>query len=143
VRTNSSKSKLSATQEDYLRAIYLLSERDEAVSVTNIAKRLQLSKSTVSERLKELASANLLTQAPYGKVALTTRGAVVGQTVTHKHRIIEVFLHDTLGLPETKVHAEADKLEHALSDEVIRRLAVFLGQPDADPHGSAIPDLPK
>jgi DtxR family Mn-dependent transcriptional regulator len=137
------ESKLSATQEDYLRAIYLLSERGEAVSVTNIAKRLRLSKSTVSERLKELAAAKLLKHAPYGQVSLTTRGATVGQTVTYKHRIIEVFLHETLGLPAEKVHAEADVLEHALSDEVIHRLAAFLGQPSADPHGSAIPDLPK
>lgn len=143
MRTNSSKTTYSATQENYLRAIYLLSEREEDVSVTNIAKRLQLSKSTVSERLKELAAAKLLRQAPYGKITLTARGKSVGQTVTHKHRIIEVFLHETLGMPLTEVHAEADELEHALSNKVIRRLTDFLGKPNTDPHGSDIPVLPK
>ena len=129
---------MSATQEDYLRAIYLLADAGEA-SVTNIADKLKLSKSTVSERLKELAEAKLVTQAPYGKVALTAAGAAVGRRVTHKHRVIEVFLHNTLGMPDSEIHPEADALEHALSDNVIRRLYTFLGQPKHDPHGSDIP----
>lgn len=143
MRTNSSGSNPSATQEDYLRAIYLLSERGEVLSVTNIADRLGLSKSTVSERLKELKRDKYITQPLYGQVSLTNVGVKVGQKITHKHRLIEVFLYRTLGMPDKEIHKEADELEHALSDAVIKRLGVFLGHPKTDPHGTIIPDLPK
>ena len=143
MRTNSSGSSPSATQEDYLRAIYLLRERAEDLSVTNIAERLGLSKSTVSERLKELKRDGFIDQPFYGQVELTASGVKVGQKITHKHRLIEVFLHQTLRMPDKEVHAEADKLEHALSDAVIRRLGAFLDHPKTDPHGTDIPNLPK
>jgi DtxR family Mn-dependent transcriptional regulator len=143
VRTNSSGSSPSATQEDYLRAIYLLRERAEDLSVTNIAERLGLSKSTVSERLKELKRDGFIDQPFYGQVELTASGAKVGQKITHKHRLIEVFLHQTLRMPDKEIHAEADKLEHALSDAVITRLGAFLDHPKTDPHGTDIPNLPK
>lgn len=141
MRTNSLKEAVTATQEDYLRTIYLLIQRDEDVSVTNIAEHLKLSKSTVSERLKELVSAQLVSQAHYGKVSLTTKGEQIGKKVTHKHRLLEVFLHQTLGMSDADIHAEADILEHALSDTVARRLGTFLGKPAHDPHGSDIPPL--
>lgn len=132
---------VSATQEDYLRTIYLLTLEDDAASVTNIAKRLRLSKSTVSERLRDLSEANLITREHYGKVTLTSEGIMVGKNITHKHRLIEVFLHDRLGMSASEIHAEADILEHTLSDNVIRRLGNYLGNPTRDPHDSAIPPL--
>ena len=109
--------------------------------VTDIANRLGLSKSTVSERVKELVNEGLAASESYGKVKLTKRGNEVGKKLTYKHRIIEVFLHNTLHVPKDKIHAEAERLEHAFSDDVIKRLATFLGNPTNDPHGSEIPKV--
>jgi DtxR family transcriptional regulator, Mn-dependent transcriptional regulator len=130
---------ITATKEDYVRAIFILALVLDDVGVTNIAKRLGLSKSTVSERIKELVESKLVVSAPYGKVQLTKEGFEVGKKLTYKHRIIEVFLHNTLHIPKDKIHAEAERLEHAFSDDVIKRLANFLGNPANDPHGSTIP----
>ena len=141
MRTNTPELTISATQEDYLRAIYLLQKHEGTASVTDLADKLQLSKSTVSERLRGLVEAGLVKHERYGAVTLTGNGTTVGRQMTHKHRVIEVFLHDILRMPDEEVHQEADRLEHALSDTVIRRLGDFLGHPTEDPHGSAIPAL--
>ena len=92
MRTNSSTQKLSATQENYLRAIYLLSKSDGDTAVTDIATKLSLRKSTVSERLKEMDAAKLVVAPPYGKVSLSPRGKRLGEKLTFKHRLLEVFL---------------------------------------------------
>lgn len=128
----------SPTQEDYIRAIYLLQEAGEDAGVMSIAGRLNLSKSTVSERIKELTLAGLTISKPYSPISLTKEGLALGKKMTYKHRLIEVFLFQTLGLPEDKIHDEAERLEHAFSDEAIERLAVFLNHPTHDPHGSLI-----
>lgn len=132
---------ITATKEDYVRAIYILDMTQGETGVTNIANRLTLSKSTVSERVKELVNEGLVVSEPYGKVTLTKRGSEIGKKLTYKHRLIEVFLHNTLHLPKDKIHAEAERLEHAFSDDVIKRLATFLGNPTNDPHGSPIPKV--
>ncbi len=137
------KETLSATREDYIRAIYTLEESSDSVGVTQIASKLGLGKSTVSERLKDLVQDGLVKADPYSDVSLTKKGRETGQKLTFKHRVIEVFLNETLGLPKSKVHAEAHQLEHAVSDEVIQRLAKFLGHPATDPHGSTIPKIKK
>jgi DtxR family transcriptional regulator, Mn-dependent transcriptional regulator len=126
------------TQEDYIRAIYLLQEAGEDTGVVSIAKRLGLSKSTVSERIKELTESGLTKSAHYSTISLTKEGEKLGKKMTYKHRLIEVFLHQTLKLPTNKVHAEAERLEHAFSDEAIEHLAAFLKHPKTDPHGSPI-----
>lgn len=128
----------SPAQEDYIRAIYLLQETETDIGVMNIAHRLELSKSTVSERVKELTLAGLTVSKPYSPITLTKKGLELGKKMTYKHRLIEVFLHETLNLPKDKIHAEAERLEHAFSDEAIEHLAVFLGNPTHDPHGSVI-----
>ena len=128
---------LSATREDYIRAIYLLSFKSPA-GVTDIADRLSLSKSTVSERIQDLVDDGLVETEPYSGVSLTTKGQEVAKVLTYKHRIIEVFLHETLGMDADKVHHEAEKLEHACSDEVIKKLAKLLKDPTSDPHGTKI-----
>ena len=141
MRTNSSKDniKLSATKEDYVRAIFLLGKyEDTSVTVTQIAERLSLSKSTVSERIKDLVKDGLVDSSPYRKIVLTKNGELIAEKLTYKHRLIEVFLYTTLKMPTETVHAEAEKLEHACSDEVIKRLASFLGHPTEDPHGTKI-----
>jgi DtxR family Mn-dependent transcriptional regulator len=124
-----------------LRAIYLLSKSDGEAAVTDIATKLHLRKSTVSERLKELATAKLVVAPPYGKVSLSPRGKKLGEKLTFKHRLLEVFLYQTLKMPKDAIHEEAERLEHALSDDVAKRLARFLNSPTHDPHGSKIPKL--
>ena len=130
------------TREDYLRAIFRLQERSKnPVRLTDVAAQLALSKSTVSERVKELAAAGYLKHAKYAQLSFTRRGYEVAKKLTQKHRLIEVFLYKTLHIPKDKVHAEAHRLEHALSDMVAKRLSTFLGNPKRDPHGSKITTL--
>jgi len=139
MRTNSAMAqKPSPTREDYIRAIYLLTETAEEPGITQIAEKLQLSKSSVSERVKELTKDGFTDSKPYSTVSLTKKGLILGKKMTYKHRLIEVFLHDTLKLPAEAVHAEAELLEHACSDKVIKHLADFLGNPTHDPHGSPL-----
>lgn len=138
VRTNiSMHTPISPRREDYLRAI----ERLEAggAGTTGIARYLRLSKSTVSERLKELMRDGFVVESSYSSVRLTPRGRRAARSVTRKHRIIEVFLHSVLKMPKSKIHKEAHALEHAVSDDVAEKLARFLGNPRKDPHGTPIP----
>ena len=132
------KKSVSATKEDYVRAIYLLQECGEEPGILQIAKRLNLSKSTVSERIKELTEVGLTISKPYSTISLTKEGTALGKKMTYKHRLIEVFLHQTLKLPKDKIHQEAERLEHAFSDEAITHLDSFLQYPTHDPHGSPI-----
>lgn len=141
MRTIKQSRSLSNKREDYLRAIYILQLHEGATGVTQIAERLKLSKSTVSERLKELVKDGLVIAKPYTNVTLTKKGELAGKKLTFKHRTIEVFLNSVLHIPKNKVHDEAEKLEHAFSDEVIQRLAKFLDHPTSDPHGSEIPKI--
>lgn len=132
---------ISPRREDYLRAINRLEEGGGRVGITQIARYMRLSKSTVSERLKELMAVGLAVSGSYSLIRLTPRGRRAARLITYKHRIIEVFLHSTLKIPSSKVHKEAHMLEHALSDKVTRKLARFLGNPRRDPHGMQIPNL--
>ncbi|MCA9359499.1 metal-dependent transcriptional regulator [Candidatus Kaiserbacteria bacterium] len=143
MRTISKTQILSATKEDYVRAIYTLQESSDEAGVTQIADKLGLSKSTVSERLKDLAQDGFVIANPYSQVELTKKGVDAGKKLTYKHRLIEVFLHSVLKVPKDKVHEEAHRLEHACSDEVIQKLAKFLDYPENDPHGTAIPKIDK
>jgi DtxR family Mn-dependent transcriptional regulator len=135
---HSQTSATSPTQEDYVRAIYLLSLAGKDVGVVSIAERLGLSKSTVSERIKELTAAGLTISESYSPISLTDKGVQLGKKMTYKHRLIEVFLYETLKLPKDKIHDEAERLEHAFSDEAVEHLATFLKHPTRDPHGSEI-----
>ncbi len=142
VRTNicMHHSSISPRREDYLRAILRLEEEAGRVGTTKIARYLRLSKSTVSERLKELMHDGFVVDSTYSSIRLTPRGRKAARSVTRKHRIIEVFLHSILKMPKSKVHDEAHALEHALSDEAAKKLARFLGNPRRAPHGMPIPN---
>jgi DtxR family Mn-dependent transcriptional regulator len=135
------KKTINATREDYVRAIYILAEQGQSIGVTQIADRLGLRKSTVSERIKSLVIDGLVVANPYTTIELTPRGVDVGKKLTYKHRILEVFLSQTLGMAKGKVHIEAEQLEHACSDEVIKRIATLVQNPKHDPHGSVIPKI--
>lgn len=130
---------VSATREDYLRAIRRLEEaRGERAGVTQVAAYLHLKKSTVSERLRELERDGLVERTAYSPINLTARGRAIADKVTNKHRLIEVFLHRVLRMSRSKVHREADRFEHAMSDEVAEKLDRFLRYPRSDPHGRKI-----
>lgn len=120
--------------------MYKLKQQKEGkVRITDIAKELCVSKSTATERLQELAKCKLVEYAPYTILDFSKKGFEIAEKLTYKHRIIEVFLHQILKIPKDKIHEEAHRLEHAFSDESIKKLAILVGNPLLDPHGQPIP----
>lgn len=129
--------KITTTQEDYLRAVYYLGKGGE-VQPVSIARYLKLAKQTVTERLQDLSKTGFVNYKRYGSVTLTSTGKKIAQNLTYKHRIIEVFLYTLLKQPKEKVHEEAHRLEHAFSQNSIDELYKLLGKPSTDPHGQPI-----
>lgn len=129
---------ITPTREDYVRAIYCLKEQGENVRSVDVVTYLHLARSTVSERLRDLERAQLIKTDRTKGIVLTKKGIRIAEKLTYKHRLIEVFLHKVLSVDSSKVHEEAHKLEHVFSDEVIAKLAQFLGNPKEDPHGKKI-----
>jgi DtxR family Mn-dependent transcriptional regulator len=130
----------STAVEDYSKAIFALESRsDEPVSTTALAERLGITAGSVSAMLKKLDELGLTTHVPYRGVRLTEDGRRLALEVIRHHRLIESFLADTLGMPWDRVHAEAEVLEHVLSDDLEERIAAKLGHPTVDPHGDPIP----
>jgi len=129
----------SPVVEDYLKAIWMLQQLESPVSTSRIADRLQLTPAAVTSMVKRLADQKLLRHEPYYGVMLTATGELAALRIIRRHRVLELFLHETLGYEWDRVHEEAERLEHAASDELIDRLAGLLGRPERDPHGSAIP----
>jgi DtxR family Mn-dependent transcriptional regulator len=127
----------SAAIEEYLEAIYKLSLVGE-VRPAQIAEALSVSAPTVTTTLRRLETAKLVSR-PKGGVALTKRGTQEALTIVRRHRIAERFLVDCLGLPWEAAHEEACRLEHALSETVLRALESYLDNPDVCPHGHPIP----
>lgn len=130
---------ISSRKEDYLRSIYYLEQINKrSARLSEIAKYLNLGKSTVSEKLQDLSKHGLVEYSKYGAIALTSSGRAIAENLTTKHRIIETFLYEVLKRPVGELHNEAHKLEHAFSDESIEALKVLLGSPKTDPHGKPI-----
>ena len=125
--------------EDYLKAIWTLQQSEAPVSTSRIAERLGLTAAAVTAMVKRLAENGLLRHEPYYGVRLTPAGELAGLRIIRRHRVLELFLTEKLGYEWDRVHDEAERLEHAASDELIERLARLLGEPDRDPHGSVIP----
>ncbi|MBS3182425.1 iron dependent repressor, metal binding and dimerization domain protein [Leucobacter manosquensis] len=135
-----SVSNLSASSQDYLKAVWTLAEWSESpVTPKLISDRMGLKLSSVSDAVRKLTEQGLLEHAPYGAVTLTPEGQEPAVTMVRRHRLIETFLVETLGYRWDQVHDEAEVLEHAVSDFLIERLAELLGHPDRDPHGDPIP----
>jgi DtxR family Mn-dependent transcriptional regulator len=128
---------LSGVKEDYILAIYRL-EGKGSLTLTALAKYMGLAKSTVSERVKELHQAKYIDAQPYKKITLTTKGKKSAEKLLFKHRVIEHFLHSTLQISKSKVHEEAHKLEHAFSDETIKKLYSYIGKPEKGAHNEEI-----
>jgi len=134
------KPALTEAIQDYLRAIYLLGEKGDRVTVTALARRLHVSPASASAMVKKLAALDLADHAPYKGVTLTSAGDLVALEVIRHHRLLELYLAQTLGLDVKDVHDEADRLEHVLSEELEERIDRALGYPTHDPHGDPIPD---
>jgi DtxR family Mn-dependent transcriptional regulator len=126
--------------QHYLRAIYRLGGDGEPVSVTAIARAQGVSAASASAMVKKLDALDLLEHTPYKSVQLTDAGSRVAVEVIRHHRLLELYLAETLGLHVDEVHDEADRLEHALSEELEERIDRALGYPTHDPHGDPIPD---
>ena len=134
------KPALTDAIQDYLREIYKLGEEDGRVSVTALAKRLGVSPASASAMVKKLAALQLAVHQPYRGIELTTAGEKVAVEVIRHHRLLELYLAETLGVDVDEVHGEAERLEHALSEELEERIDKALGFPTHDPHGDPIPD---
>jgi DtxR family Mn-dependent transcriptional regulator len=131
---------LSPACQDYLRSIYVLSGAEERVSISALAGRMSVTAPSATAMSKRLAGMGLVERVPYRGLSLTDEGRNVALELLRHHRLIERYLADTLGLPLDAVHDEADRLEHALSEELEARIDERLGFPTFDPHGDPIPD---
>jgi DtxR family Mn-dependent transcriptional regulator len=125
--------------EDYLKVIYDLSRAGGAVTTSAIAARLGVAAATVTGMIKKLATLNLVTHEHYRGVVLTESGRRIALEVIRHHRLVERYLYEAMGVPWDQVHAEAEKWEHVLSEELEDRMDEILGNPTTDPHGSPIP----
>nr|WP_297426031.1 metal-dependent transcriptional regulator [uncultured Actinotalea sp.] len=131
---------VSATHEDYLKAVWNAQEWDPVpVSTTRLAQRLGVGAPTVSETVRLLADRGLLAHEPYRGVRLTPAGRAVAVQVVRRHRLLETWLVEHLGYGWDEVHDEAEVLEHAVSDRFVERVDAVLGRPTEDPHGDPIP----
>lgn len=136
---------LSYTEENYLKAIFKLTQvpfdnaSSEFANTNAIAEAMQTKASSVTDMLKRLADKNLLDYTPYKGVFLTPQGNILAKQLVRKHRLWEVFLVNKMGFAWHEVHDIAEQLEHVQSDELIKRLDVFLNYPKFDPHGDPIP----
>jgi DtxR family Mn-dependent transcriptional regulator len=132
---------LTAAVQDYLREIYKLEEDGHRAATSRVADAMGVSAASASTMLKRLAALGLVEHTAYRGVALTDAGRRVALEVTRHHRLLEQYLAETLGVPLDRVHAEADRLEHGLSELVEERIDVALGRPTHDPHGHPIPSV--
>jgi DtxR family Mn-dependent transcriptional regulator len=132
----------TSTVEDYLKCILLQQQRDPSALVTmgQIATALGVAPGTVTAMVKTLADSKLLAYEPYSGVRLTDSGQQLAAHVLRRHRLIELFLVQIMGMDWTEVHPEAELLEHAVSDRLVQRIDEMLGSPSVDPHGDPIPD---
>jgi DtxR family Mn-dependent transcriptional regulator len=130
---------LSRSVEDYLKAVYQLTEREPDAATSDIAQRLGVAPASVTGMIKRMAESGLLEHEPYRGARLTAQGRQAALAVVRRHRIIEAYLINKLGYDWAGVHDEAERLEHAVSDELIERMAFALGGPRYDPHGAPIP----
>lgn len=145
-----SKTPLSEAQEDYLKQILLLGsgaegagslEATQTVSTQDLADEIEVKPASVTGMLKKLSELGLVEYEAYKGVRLTQAGYKVALEVLRHHRLIEAYLHQALGYGWEEVHAEAEKLEHHISEAFERRIAEWLGHPTHDPHGDVIPTL--
>lgn len=130
---------LTEPVEDYLKAIYAIEQAGDAAGTNEIAGRLSIAAASVSGMVRRLADQGLVSYERYRGVRLTAAGRRAALRTIRRHRVIEAYLARALGYAWDRVHAEAERLEHAASDELIDRMAAAIGEPVTDPHGHPIP----
>ncbi len=131
----------TSTVEDYLKRILLAQQgdADALVPMGRIAADLELAPGTVTSMVKTLAASGLVDYQPYSGVRLTSPGRQLALHVLRRHRLIELFLVQVMGMDWSEVHSEAEQLEHSISDRLVERIDQMLGHPAVDPHGDPIP----
>lgn len=140
-KKNSVLSSDSSSVQDYVKVLYGFTEwQDRPVSSSNLAARLGVANSSVSEMVRKLVELGLVAHEPYGSVELTAEGRRLALAMVRRHRLLETYLVQELGYAWDEVHDEAELLEHTVSEKMIERIAAKLGNPDRDPHGDPIPD---
>jgi len=132
---------LTRSVEDYLKVIYHLSSQGGFATTSDIASQLDVSPPSVSGMVKRLSETGLIEHVPYRGVQLTAQGRRAALKMIRRHRVLELYLTERLGYDWDGVHDEAERLEHAVSDGLIERMAGALGDPRYDPHGAPIPTV--
>lgn len=125
--------------EDFLKAVYLLQQEHDRVQTSALAEALGITAPSTTEMAKKLARANLVEHEPYRGIRLTAVGKRVALEIVRNHRLLELFLVQSLDYSWDEVHEEAERLEHAISERLAQRIAEYLGHPNFDPHGDPIP----
>jgi DtxR family Mn-dependent transcriptional regulator len=129
----------SQAVEDYLKTIYEIEREQDKVATTVLAEQLGVAPASATGMIKKLADMDLVAYEPYQGVVLTQAGRKIALEIIRHHRLIELFLAETLDVPWDQVHAEAHKIEHVLSEDLVERIDTVLGHPTTDPHGAPIP----
>ena len=129
------------SQENYLKQVFVLQQErgDAAVPMGELASAMRVASASATGMVKSLVDMGLVDYEPYRGVSLTTRGEREALDVVRRHRLIEAFLVQTLGLDWSEVHEEAERLEHAISEKLLAKIDAYLGEPTVDPHGDPIP----
>jgi DtxR family transcriptional regulator, Mn-dependent transcriptional regulator len=125
--------------ENFLKAVFTLQQRGERVSTNELAETLKKTQPTITDMAQRLMTGGLIDYQKYHGVMLTDAGQDIALKILRRHRLIELYLVRELGYELQEVHAEAERLEHAVSDRFIEALAARLGNPQVDPHGDSIP----
>ena len=131
----------TSTVEDYLKQIYQaqLAAPGELIPTGQVALALEVAPGTATVMVKTLADSGLVEYEPYSGVRLTAAGEKLATHVLRRHRLMELFLVEVMGMDWSEVHGEAELLEHTVSDRLLERIDAMLGQPEVDPHGDPIP----
>jgi len=135
------RSAFTRSQQDYLKALYLLRGDQRPVPTRDLAQRLGISSPSVSEMVARLTAQGLVEHDRYRGQQLTREGRKVALELVRHHRLLEMFLVEVLGYTWDEVHDEAERLEHVISERMEARIFELLGRPELDPHGHAIPSL--
>jgi DtxR family Mn-dependent transcriptional regulator len=135
----SRRADISDAVENYAKAIYAIQDRDGTVTTNALAERLGVTPASASGMVKKLDGLGLVSHVPYKGVQLTPAGERLALEVIRHHRLLELYLAESLDVPWDRVHAEAEVLEHVLSEELEELIAAKLGNPTVDPHGDPIP----